>query len=76
MGRQVAQGTAQLATQLDEALLAEFRAWTSGRGETLRAHLEMAIRRHMASPPPPFKPEAPPLPPVGDQPKKKQPRGK
>lgn len=69
MGRQVAKGTGQLAAQLDEALLAEFRAWVAGRGETLRAHLEMALRRHMDSPPPPFKPEAPPLP--AAEPKKK-----
>lgn len=65
MGRQVAKGTAQLAAQLDESLLAEFRAWVAGRGETLRAHLEQAIRRHMDTPPPPHRPEAPPLPAVG-----------
>lgn len=71
MGRQVAKGTAQLATQLDEALLAEFRRWVLDRGETLRAHLELAIRRHMATPPPPFAPEVTPLPPVAGAAKKK-----
>jgi hypothetical protein len=75
MGRQVAKGTAQLATQLDESLLAEFRRWVSDRGETLRAHLELALRRHMDSPPPPLKPEAPPLPPMGSAPAAK-PKGK
>jgi hypothetical protein len=67
MARNETKGTKQLATTVDAALFDEFKAWVEGRGEKVRAHVEMAIRRHMDAPPPPFKPEAPPLPPVGGE---------
>ena len=58
----LAKGTAQLNTGIDAKLLAEFRAFVNKRGERVRDAVEMALRRHMDSPPP--MPELPPLPPV------------
>lgn len=55
------QGALQLATQLDAGVLTQFRAYAAGRDETLRAALERAMRREMASPPAPV--PDPPLPP-------------
>lgn len=63
MARKNTKGTAQLGAELDASLVGEFRAWVKGRGETLRDHLEMALRRHMGNPPGLFRPEIPPLPP-------------
>jgi transposase InsO family protein len=56
-------GTKQLGVELNAALLDEFKGFCEQRGETVRKHLEMAIRRHIDNPPPmPAAP--PPLPPV------------
>lgn len=56
-------GTKQLGVEVNAALLDEFKAFCETRGETVRKHLEFAIRRHLDNPPPP--PVAPPpLPPV------------
>jgi hypothetical protein len=68
MGRIDTKGTKQLGSSVDAALLDEFRLWLEKRGEKLREHLEMALRRHMDNPPPPLKPAAPPLPPVSPPP--------
>lgn len=58
-------GTKQLAVEVSEALFDEFKGFCADRGETVRHHLEMALRRHMDNPPPPPQPvEVPPLPPV------------
>jgi hypothetical protein len=67
MVRKVAKGTAQLAAQLDEHLLAAVREFARSRGETLREVLELALRRHLANPPaiqelPPLPPFPPPKP--------------
>lgn len=43
----------QFATQLDAGLLARFREYAAGRGETLTQATERAIAREMAYPPPP-----------------------
>jgi hypothetical protein len=48
----------KIAADLDVA----FRAFCAGRGSTMTDELQMALRRHMASPPP--MPEVVPLPPV------------
>lgn len=72
MARKVAKGTSQLATQLDSELLAAVRGFAQSRNETLREVLELALRRHLANPPPvilpppipPLPPLAPPVPPA------------
>lgn len=46
-----------------------FIAFCDGRGETIRHHLEIALRRHLASPPP--KMVIPPLPEIKVQSGKK-----
>lgn len=63
MTKRYTPGTKQLATELDAGLVDEFKAFCRGRDETVRKHLEMAIRRHLGNPPPPPG-EVPPLPPV------------
>lgn len=58
-------GTKQLNAEMSEALFDEFKEFCATRGQTVRYHLELALRRHMDNPPPPPQPvEAPPLPPV------------
>ncbi len=58
-------GTKQLNAEMSDVLFDEFKAFCAGRGETVRHHLELALRRHLDNPPPPPRPvEAPPLPPV------------
>ena len=71
-------GTKQLGLQVTASLLDEFKAFCEQRGETVRKHLELAMRRHLDNPPPPPVPEPapPPLPPVtppGTQPPAKKP---
>ncbi len=57
--------TKQLAVEVSDALFDEFKRFCADRGETVRRHLELALRRHMDNPPPPPEPaEVPPLPPV------------
>lgn len=60
--RKSTKGTKQIGAEVTEALVDELRAFCSKRGETVRHHLELAIRRHLDNPPPP--PAYPPLPPV------------
>lgn len=62
MPRQRAAGIARFETEMSEAILDEFRAFVQGRGESIRRHVEMALRRHMDNPPPVEK--IPPLPPM------------
>jgi hypothetical protein len=62
-----------LNLEIEEGLMDVFREFVRGRNETLRQAVEMAIRRHMANPPP--LPELPPLPPV-TVPAEKPARGK
>lgn len=57
-------GTKQLGCEVNEALLEQFKAFCAARGETLRYHLEMAMRRHLANPPEIEKPTVPPVPPL------------
>lgn len=64
MARVNTKGTKQLGAELSAELVDRFRSFAKGRGESIREHLEMALERHMANPPPPLKPAAPPLPPV------------
>lgn len=57
--------TKQLAVEVSEALFDEFKGFCARRRETVRHHLELALRRHMDNPPPPPRPvEVMPLPPV------------
>lgn len=79
MTRRNTKGTKQLAAELLAEVVDEFKEFCRTRGETVRYHLELAMRRHMANPPPPAEPPplpvAPPLPPV-PVPAPKKPRGK
>lgn len=62
-----AKGTKQLGVGIDERLADEFKTFCESRGETIRAAVEAALRRHMDNPPPmvpPPPPVYPPLPPV------------
>jgi hypothetical protein len=84
MTRRSTRGTKQLAAELLAEVVDDFKKFCRDRDETVRYHLEMALRRHMANPPPPqvpILPPAPPLPPVtapasGDKPAAKKPKGK
>lgn len=60
-------GKAQMGTQVDTEILAAFKAYAAGRGETLTHALERAMRREMAYPPAPPAPP-PPLEPLPDSP--------
>ena len=63
--RRATPGTKQVAAEIAGGLLDEFKAFAKARGQTLREHLELAMRRHLDNPPPPpVKPVVPPLPPV------------
>jgi hypothetical protein len=82
----VAKGTRQLNVGIATALYEQLQQFVEARGEKLRPVVEMALARHMASPPPVL--DIPPLPPVtvqggapapqGEQPaaKKRRPRAK
>lgn len=52
MGRNRPKGTTQLNLDLDTDLVGTVREFADSRGETLRAVVEKAIRRHLAYPPP------------------------
>lgn len=54
-------GAKQLSVELPADLVDAFKAWTKARGEKIGAAVELALRRHMAFPPPP--PAPPPVPP-------------
>lgn len=70
MVRNRTKGTKQLNAEIDGDLLDTFRAYARGRGESLRAAIERAMRRDMGNPPPLVTdPPLPPLPPPA--PKKK-----
>ena len=55
--------------ELSAQLVAETESFAKSRGESFKAVVEMALRRHMANPPPPPVPQPlpplVPLPPVG-----------
>ena len=62
-----AKGTEQLGVGIDARIAAELKEFVKKRGETIRAAVEAALRRHMDNPPPvvpPPPPVYPPLPPV------------
>jgi len=59
--RKSTKGTKQLGAEVSSELVDEFKRFCAARGETVRHHLELAMRRHLANPPP--APELPPLPP-------------
>lgn len=72
-------GAKQFNYEIDGGLADAFRQFCRDRGETVVAHLELALRRHLANPPPPLvPPEPPPLPPVPAPapPKKRGPKPK
>ncbi|MCE9564925.1 MAG: hypothetical protein K8U57_23065 [Planctomycetes bacterium] len=54
-------GTRQLGVEVSESLLDEFKAFCEKRGEKVRHHLELAIRRHLDNPPLPLVPPPPPV---------------
>jgi hypothetical protein len=57
--------TTPFSTELPTDLVEALRAFASQRGEKVKDVVIMALRRHMATPPPPpVVPELPPLPPV------------
>lgn len=60
--RRATHGTGQLNLEIELTLLEALRKFVRARGETQRQAVELALRRHMANPPP--IPELPPLPPV------------
>jgi len=61
----VAKGTEQLGVGINSEIIKELKAFAESRGETIRAIVEMALRRHMANPPPlPEPPPPPALPPL------------
>jgi hypothetical protein len=69
--RKSTKGTRQVGAEVAEGLLDEFKAFCEGRNETVRHHLELAMRRHLDNPPPVA--VVPPLPPVtapGEKPAK------
>jgi hypothetical protein len=67
VARKEAKGTKQLGQSVDAELWDEFVAFCYKRGDTIRQHLEQALRRHLANPPseelPPLPPAPPPAPP-------------
>ncbi len=77
-------GKTTFTVELPTPVIEAFRRFAKSRGETLSFALEVALRRHMAYPPPPPAPPAlPPLPdadpnqpafPVGDTPPPARPR--
>lgn len=62
MASKVNRSTVALSTRIDPALDAQVRAFCDERGEGIREVVELALRRHLASPPP--KAVVPPLPPL------------
>lgn len=68
MTRRSTKGTRQLAAELLAEVVDDFKKFCRDRDETVRYHLELALRRHMANPPPPQEPPPPPaitpLPPI------------
>jgi hypothetical protein len=62
MASKVNRSTVALSTRIDPALDAQVRAFCDERNEGIREVVEMALRRHLASPPP--KAVVPPLPPL------------
>jgi hypothetical protein len=66
MARKSTKGTKQVGAEVAGDLLEEFKQFCVARGDTLRQHLEMAMRRHLDNPPPVLAP--PPLPPVTSPP--------
>jgi hypothetical protein len=68
MGRKNTKNTRQIGGEIDAKLWARWRTFCAGRkkryGETHRQHLELALQRHIANPPPDLAPAVPPLPPI------------
>jgi hypothetical protein len=62
MARNETKGTKQVGQAVDAELWDEFTEFCRDRGDTIRHHLEIALRRHLDNPPPP-PPAPPPLPP-------------
>lgn len=57
-------GKKALYVELTDELDAELRAYCEGRGLKLADEVRLAIRRHLANPPPSTVPPLPPLPPA------------
>ena len=62
MARKSTKGTTQLGVEVDNDLIAYVRDFAKSRKETMREVVEIALRRHIANPPPIIEP--PPLPPM------------
>jgi len=60
--KKVNRTTTPITMQLTADLVEELKAFASSRGETIRQTVELALRRHFASPPPLM--QIPPLPPL------------
>jgi hypothetical protein len=58
MARNATRGTKQVGQAVEAELWDEFVEFCRDRGDTIRYHLEIALRRHLDCPPAP-----PPLPP-------------
>lgn len=73
MARNQTPGTGRVEIEMTAELIAELDRFRSAYGHSRRAEIELALRRHMDSPPPvppppappPPPPVIPPLPPVG-----------
>ena len=66
-----AKGMKGFYVELQPALIAAFRDYADGRGETMRDAVARAMRREMANPPPPV--VDPPFPPMPElKPKKRK----
>lgn len=62
MAKEVKRTTVPLNTRISSEIDVALRDFCDQRGEKIREVLEMAIRRHLANPPP--KIDIPPLPPM------------
>jgi hypothetical protein len=70
-------GTKQLNVELPESLVDEFKQFCEGRGESPTHNVAVAIRRHMANPPPlPHTLPLPDSPPVPEESKPRKRGGK
>ncbi len=66
MARTNVKNAKQFNYEIAADLVDRFRAFCQERGEAVKDHLEIALQRHLDSPPPPLKPpDPPPLPPMG-----------
>lgn len=66
MARKNVKGAVQFNYEVTRELAERFRKFCAGRGEPVVFHLEIALERHLANPPPVVEvPPPPPLPNIG-----------